>query len=70
MDTFDQKYDKVKEMTTADMEKHIISKMELVRATLAVLEREEAIKQIEILIRTTAELARSYAILNAVTIKL
>ena len=68
--TAQEKLEKIQEMTTKDMDKHIHSSMELIKKTIDIMPAEEALKQIEIMIRNTAELSRSYAVLNAVTIKL
>jgi hypothetical protein len=67
---FEEKLKKVADQTTSDMEKHIQSSMSLIKGTIQVMEHEEALKQIEVMMRTTAELARSYAVLNAVTTRL
>jgi BMFP domain-containing protein YqiC len=67
---FEEKLNKVADQTRADMDKHIHSSMSLIKGTLQVMEREEALKQIEVMMRTTAELSRSYAVLNAVTLRL
>jgi hypothetical protein len=67
---FEEKLNKIKEDTAKDMEKHILSYTYLIKESLLLMEREEALKQIENFMRMTADMARSYAVLNAVVNRL
>jgi hypothetical protein len=70
MKTFEENLKTVAERTKQDMEPHIQSNMYLINNALNVLDKDEVLKQIEVMMRTTAELSRSYAVLNAVTTRL
>jgi hypothetical protein len=70
MITFEENLKTVSERTKQDMEPHIQSSMYLIKNALTVMDKDELLKQIEVMMRTTAELARSYSILNAVTLRL
>jgi hypothetical protein len=68
--TAEEKLQMVKELTARDIEKQIQAVLPLIEGCINSLTKEDAVKQIEILLRSTVELTRSYAVMHSVNIQL